>query len=111
MGTMTRRLSLSGSMRKINSASSPCRKVEMSVVCLKDLPRESKQLEIQSKRSLVKISVWMKSMDIFTLAQLTLVLVRASVHVDLPGWTKHSVDKLKARCEELHLQPRGTRGG
>merc|ERR1712158_141538 len=33
-----------------------------------------------------------------------------AVHVDLPGWTKHSVDKLKARCEELHLQPRGTRG-
>merc|ERR1711983_625750 len=24
--------------------------------------------------------------------------------------TKHGVDKLKARCEELHLQPRGTRG-
>merc|ERR1711910_43322 len=36
--------------------------------------------------------------------------MRASVHVDLPGWTKHSVDKLKARCDELHLQPRGTRG-
>merc|ERR1719275_501366 len=36
--------------------------------------------------------------------------MRASVHVDLPGWTKHSVDKLKARCEELQLQPRGTRG-
>merc|ERR1711915_666348 len=36
--------------------------------------------------------------------------MRASVHVDLPGWTNHSVDKLKARCEELHLQPRGTRG-
>merc|ERR1712038_1348176 len=36
--------------------------------------------------------------------------MRASVHVDLPGWTKESVDKLKARCEELHLQPRGTRG-
>merc|ERR1711881_96734 len=36
--------------------------------------------------------------------------MRASVHVDLPGWTKDSVDKLKARCEELHLQPRGTRG-
>merc|ERR1712212_390345 len=36
--------------------------------------------------------------------------MRASVHVDLPGWTKHSIDKLKARCEELHLQPRGTRG-
>merc|ERR1711953_1078735 len=36
--------------------------------------------------------------------------MRASVHVDLPGWTKESVDKLKARCEELQLQPRGTRG-
>merc|ERR1719419_1654129 len=36
--------------------------------------------------------------------------MRASVHIDLPGWTKHSDDKLKARCEELHLQPRGTRG-
>merc|ERR1712142_976405 len=36
--------------------------------------------------------------------------MRASVHVDLPGWTKHSVDELKKRCEELQLQPRGTRG-
>jgi len=36
--------------------------------------------------------------------------MRASVHVDLPGWTKESVDKLKARCEELAVQPRGTRG-
>jgi len=36
--------------------------------------------------------------------------MRASVHIDLPGWTKDSVDKLKARCEELGLQPRGTRG-
>merc|ERR1712002_1295282 len=36
--------------------------------------------------------------------------MRASVHIDLPGWTKHGVDELKARCEELHLQPRGTRG-
>merc|ERR1719412_2960897 len=36
--------------------------------------------------------------------------MRASVHVDLPGWTEHGVDALKARCEELHLQPRGTRG-
>merc|ERR1712088_883248 len=34
--------------------------------------------------------------------------MRASVHVDLPGWTKHGVAKLQARCEELHLQPRGT---
>merc|ERR1711970_662834 len=36
--------------------------------------------------------------------------MRASVHIDLPGWTKHSIDKLKARCEELAVQPRGTRG-
>merc|ERR1712029_243819 len=36
--------------------------------------------------------------------------MRASVHVDLPGWTKESVDELKARCEELAVQPRGTRG-
>merc|ERR1712013_15541 len=36
--------------------------------------------------------------------------MRASVHVDLPGWTKESVDKLKARCEALAVQPRGTRG-
>ena len=36
--------------------------------------------------------------------------MRASVHVDLPGWTKDSIDGLKARCEELAVQPRGTRG-
>jgi len=36
--------------------------------------------------------------------------MRASVHVDLPGWTAESVDKLKARCEELQVQPRGTKG-
>jgi len=36
--------------------------------------------------------------------------MRASVHIDLPGWTKEGVDKLKARCNELGLQPRGTRG-
>merc|ERR1712106_712090 len=36
--------------------------------------------------------------------------MRASVHVDLPGWTKEGVKTLAARCEELHLQPRGTRG-
>merc|ERR1711915_888414 len=36
--------------------------------------------------------------------------MRASVHVDLPGWTKESVDKLKARCEELKVRPRGTCG-
>jgi len=36
--------------------------------------------------------------------------MRASVHIDLPGWTAEGVDKLKKRCEELNVQPRGTRG-
>merc|ERR1712156_1150488 len=36
--------------------------------------------------------------------------MRASVYVDLPGYTKEGVDKLRARCEELAVQPRGTRG-
>merc|ERR1712033_85470 len=36
--------------------------------------------------------------------------MRASVHVDLPGWTSKGLDSLKKRCEELSLQPRGTRG-
>merc|ERR1711881_157420 len=36
--------------------------------------------------------------------------MRASVHVDLPGYTKEGAKTLAARCEELHLQPRGTRG-
>jgi protein-arginine kinase len=36
--------------------------------------------------------------------------MRASVHIDLPGWTKEGLDALKSRCNELSLQPRGTRG-
>jgi len=36
--------------------------------------------------------------------------MRASVHVDLPGWTAEGLPYLKARCEQLQLQPRGTRG-
>jgi len=36
--------------------------------------------------------------------------MRASVHIDLPGWTKEGLPALKARCEELAVQPRGTRG-
>lgn len=36
--------------------------------------------------------------------------MRASVHVDLPGWTKEGLPALKKRCEALNLQPRGTRG-
>lgn len=36
--------------------------------------------------------------------------MRASVHIDLPGWTAEGLDALKKRCEALSLQPRGTRG-
>merc|ERR1719290_23877 len=36
--------------------------------------------------------------------------MRASVHVDLPGYTKEGGNSLKDRCEELKVQPRGTRG-
>merc|ERR1711994_1005314 len=36
--------------------------------------------------------------------------MRASVHIDLPGWTKEGLPALKDRCEELAVQPRGTRG-
>merc|ERR1712112_216526 len=33
--------------------------------------------------------------------------MRASVHVDLPGFTKEGLPALKKRCEELKVQPRG----
>jgi len=36
--------------------------------------------------------------------------MRASVHVTLPGWHKKGISALKVRCEELAVQPRGTRG-
>merc|ERR1711956_108268 len=36
--------------------------------------------------------------------------MRASAHVDLPGWTKDSVPALQARCDGMGLQPRGTKG-
>merc|ERR1712106_1071636 len=36
--------------------------------------------------------------------------MRASVHVDFPGWTKEGIDALKIRCEQLKVQPRGTKG-
>merc|ERR1712055_1035584 len=36
--------------------------------------------------------------------------MRASVHADLPGWTAEGLNALKARCEQLAVQPRGTRG-
>ena len=36
--------------------------------------------------------------------------MRASVMIDLPGYTKDGLEVLKKRCEELAVQPRGTKG-
>merc|ERR1712183_810658 len=36
--------------------------------------------------------------------------MRASVHVTLPGWHKAGIKALQKRCEQLGVQPRGTRG-
>merc|ERR1719158_581957 len=36
--------------------------------------------------------------------------MRASVMIDLPGYTKEGLPVLQKRCEELAVQPRGTRG-
>ena len=36
--------------------------------------------------------------------------MRASVLVHLPGFTKEDKSVLKSRCEQLGLQPRGSRG-
>ena len=36
--------------------------------------------------------------------------LRASVHIDLPGWAKEGLPALKARCQDLKLQTRGTDG-
>lgn len=36
--------------------------------------------------------------------------MRASVHIDLPGWTREGIGALKRRCEELGLQPRSAQG-
>ena len=36
--------------------------------------------------------------------------MRASVHIDLPGWNREGFGSLKKRCQELNLQPRGQHG-
>ena len=32
--------------------------------------------------------------------------MRASVHMNLPGWTKEGIEELKTRCSELSIQCR-----
>merc|ERR1712079_91835 len=97
-------------MRRISSELSPCRRVEMSRVSLRDLQRYQGCWRLCQegiwKGLLPGCQVWLHPLLPTNLG----TGMRASVHVDLPGWTNFSVDALKARCEELQLQPRGTRG-
>merc|ERR1719402_1468780 len=86
-------------MRRISSVSSPCKWEVMSRESSRGSAEVSRESRILSRKNPEKISALMLS-----------TVMRASVHVHLPGWTKHGVPKLQARCEELHLQPRGTRG-
>merc|ERR1712211_125371 len=104
------RPSFCGSMRRIRPESSPCSREVMS--------RESSSVLRGIKA--VGDSVKAESGKDFALDERYVYIhscptnlgtgMRASVHVYLPGWTKEGVDKLKARCEELAVQPRGTRG-
>merc|ERR1711953_705122 len=73
-------------------------------------PEASRLSVTPSRLNLARTSCSPPSSVTFTLAPPTWALACASVHVDLPGWTKDSIDGLKARCEALNLQPRGTRG-
>merc|ERR1719211_926319 len=55
-------------MKRISSESSPCRRVEMSRVSLRDLQEVSRLSETLSRRNLVRTSAWMPSMVTSTLA-------------------------------------------
>merc|ERR1711994_229466 len=55
-------------MRRISSESSPCRRVEMSKVSLRDLQEVSRLLETLSRKNLERTSAWMPSMVTSTLA-------------------------------------------
>merc|ERR1712073_45694 len=73
--TMMPRPSLSGSMRRISSELSPCRRVEMSRVSLRGLREVSRLLGTLSRRNQAETSAWMPSMVTSTLALPTWVLV------------------------------------
>merc|ERR1712098_1043073 len=72
--TMMPRPSSFGSMKRINSESSPCRREVMSRVSLRDLQEESRLLVTLSRRNLERTSALMPSMVTSTLAQPILVL-------------------------------------
>merc|ERR1712004_460122 len=105
------RLSLSGLMKKISLGSSLCKKVVMLEVFSKGWLVVSRLLVIPSRPNPAKKFMLDEKLGYLHSCPTNLGTgMRASVHVDLPGWTKEGLSSLKARCEELALQPRGTRG-
>merc|ERR1719508_37457 len=94
-------------MRKISSGSSPCKVVETLELSLTVLPEASRLLETQSGKDFMLDA---KYGYVHSCPTNLGTGMRASVHIDLPGYTKEGLKTLEARCEELHLQPRGTRG-
>merc|ERR1712024_73172 len=58
-------------MKRISSETSPCRRVEMSRVSLRDLQEVSRLSETLSRRNQAGTSAWMPSMVTSTLAQPT----------------------------------------
>merc|ERR1712080_714238 len=102
--------SLSGSTRRISSVSFPCKRAVMSRA-FERLARGIKAVGDSAKAESGKdFQISPKFGYIHSCPTNLGTGMRASVHVDLPGWTKDSIDGLKARCEGLGLQPRGTRG-
>merc|ERR1719237_447465 len=108
--TMPPRPSSCGSTRRTSPASSPWRREEMSRVFSPVWPAASRLSEMPSRPRLARTTPAPSSTDTSSCPTNLGTGMRASVHVDLPGWTAESVDKLKARCEELAVQPRGTKG-
>merc|ERR1719365_380959 len=97
-------------MKRIRPESSPCNRVATSRVSLNVCPVVSRLLVTVKAESGKDFALDPRYGYIHSCPTNLGTGMRASVHVDLPGWTKEGVDKLKARCEELAVQPRGTRG-
>merc|ERR1712228_127583 len=91
--------------------SSPCRREEMSRVSSSVLLVVSRLSETLSRLNAARTLLFLSNMDSSTLAPpiLELVCVPLFTLTFLAG-PRNLFDKLKARCEELAVQPRGTRG-
>merc|ERR1712018_686107 len=108
--TMKPKHSLSGSMKRISSESFPCKREVIKGV-FERLARGIKVVQDSVKAESGKDFQLSEKFGYIHSCPTNLGTgMRASVHVDLPGWTKEGLDALKKRCEELSVQPRGTRG-